>query len=118
MVDFLYPRVATIRRPNHQVSPAAGVMAYGGVDQSAMTTIATGIVCNVQSRGTGRRDAEHLPADATPYLWNVNIPLGQVAEGVIRDRDVLTDDLGRRLVIEAAYSHSMGWRLACASLEN
>lgn len=117
-MSFLYPRTVTISRPDHQDTPAAGIMPYGGVDQDAMDVIVSGIACNVQSRGTGRRDAEHLPGDATNYLWNINIPLGLVADGVIQDRDLAKDDLGRRFVVEAAYCHSMGWKLSVASLEN
>lgn len=114
----MYPRTIAVTRP----SAPTGVGytgTYSGELKSTETPVVSGIAANVQAKTTmGRIIAGALPSAAPgPIVWRVFIARGVVADGVIKDRDIITDDLGRRFQIEAAYVNSMGWNIACILLE-
>jgi len=117
-MSFLYPRVIVVTRPSAPVG-AGYTGGYAGALKSTETAVVSGIAANIQAKTTmGRTLAGTLPSAAPgPIVWRVFIALGLVADGVIKDRDIITDDLGRRFQIEAAYSNSMGWNIACIRLE-
>lgn len=114
-MSFLYNRVIDIRRPATQ--SGAGAIEYGGLEFAALAEVALAVPCNIQSAGNSRVNPAGLPGDTIPATWKINIPRGKVADGVIQDRDICRDDLGREFAVTADYSHSMGWRLTCDRLE-
>lgn len=117
-MSFLFPHLIRIDRPAHQADPAAGAGGYGGIDPEQTTQIAVGVRASVQRKGTGRSNPTALPGDATPYRWAILIPLSaNIPPGDIKDRDIVTDDLGRRFQVAADYNHSMGWTLDAERLE-
>lgn len=113
----MYPRTVAITRPQGQTG--VGNVGYSGVLASTEVPVVSGIPANIQAKTTMARVPNgSLPAQPPgPIVWRVYIPLNAVAMGVIKDRDVVTDDLGDRYQVEAAYWNSMGWNLACIRLE-
>lgn len=115
-MSFLFEHVVSIRRPAHQAS-GAGKQGYGGIDAAETDLIAEGVPASVQAKGTGRANPAGLPADASPFRWQIVIEAGHVDAGVIQDRDIVIDNLGRRFQVSADYSHSLGWTLQAEKLE-
>src|SRR5215469_14338380 len=104
-MSFLYPRVVAIHRPGQE--PGIGLQPYSGLGTTPGTAslqeqvIASGIPANIDPRGLGRvKGLGLLPADAPgPGQWRITLPAGAVADGAIKDRDILIDDLGYRYLI-------------------
>lgn len=119
-MSFLYPRTIKVERAAHQ-KDGVGKMGYGGVNTTpsadALDLIAEDVPCNIQSRSSGSVNPAGLPGDTRLVQWFVNIPLGVVADGVIKRNDLVTDDKGRRFKVQAPYFHSLGWRLTVDTLE-
>lgn len=117
-MSFMYPRVIAVTRPSAPVG-VGYTGSYSGELKSTEIAVISGIAANVQAKTTmGRTVAGALPSAAPgPIVWRVFIARGLVADGVIKDRDIITDDLARRFQVEAAYQNSMGWNIACIALE-
>jgi hypothetical protein len=117
-MSFLFPRVISVTRP---ASPAGvGAVGYMGVTKGTETPIIANIPASIQAKTTmARQPAGSLPAASPgPIVWRILIPLSaNVARDVIKDRDLITDDLGDRYQVEAAYWGSLGWNLATIRLE-
>jgi hypothetical protein len=116
-VTFLYPRTIAITRPNSELGP--GDQGYLGENTGdGDTVIATGIPASIQSSRERGTPLGKTPSDAeTKSQWNIYIPLAAVAVGTIRDRDIATDDLGRKFKVTASDPTSLGYRLRCEMLE-
>lgn len=117
-MSFMYPRIVAISRP---VAPSGtGFVGYSGTTPTNETVVLSGVSASIQVKTTSSRErATDLPAaPPSPIVWNVIIPLSEnIAVGTIKDRDIVTDDVGDRYQIEAAYWNSLGWSLACIRLE-
>ena len=125
----LYPRTITVTRPipNIQTSGSAiGLQGYSGLTEAVgptglggEATIATGVSCSIQARAMGKATGDDkLPSDSPgPPVWYIFIPASQIAKGLIRDRDVVTDDEGYRHQVASAYWNLLGYRLNCIRLE-
>lgn len=114
-MSFLYPRTIAVRRPGAQ--SGEGALAYGGQTQEREVDVATGIRAGIQERREGQRNGVALPADGTRPTWYVFIPKSAAALGLIKDRDVVVDDLGERYQVVANYWDSLGYRLTVERLE-
>jgi hypothetical protein len=114
-MSFLYPRTATITRPAAQ--SGEGKVAYGGQTQAGETNVAAGVVCNIQLRREGQKNTTGLPGDANRPTYDVRIPKAALANGTVRDRDIVTDDLGHRYVVQSDYWDSLGYALRVERLE-
>jgi hypothetical protein len=115
-VSFLYPRTIQVRRPAAQ----AGVgfqTTYSGLARDQETVVASGVKASIQARREGQHGAVGLPADATKPTWYVFIPKRALANGAVRDRDIIEDDLGLRYQVIAPYWDSLGYRLSTELLE-
>lgn len=116
-MSFMYPRTIAVTRPKGQTG--VGDVGYSGVMEGTETPVVSGIPASVQAKTTmARAPSGALPAAPPgPIVWRIYIARGLVADDVIRDRDIITDDLGRRFQAEAAYPNSMGWNIAAVRLE-
>lgn len=116
-MGFLYPRtVSIVRRPHND---AVGRQGYGGTTPGNETPIATGLPASIQWSAAGRTRDARLPAD-TPSAtdWDIYVPKASgLARDAIANRDIATDDQGRRFEIYAAYWNSLGHRLRAQLLE-
>jgi hypothetical protein len=107
-------RVLSFARP---AAPAtAGVNRYVGVQAAVATALLTDWPASALSAGAGGRGA--LPADAPGVIggaggWAVLMPVARVngARVLLRQGDLVHDDLGRTGVIASAELTDLGWRL-------
>jgi hypothetical protein len=98
MVNFLYPSTIAISRPNPNTG--VGAQSYSGVTQADESILATNIAAHVQADRQGTRPEAGLPADAAGQsIWKI-IFMG--AKGIALERDVLTDEQGKRYQVIAA----------------
>lgn len=104
-MSFMYPRVISFTRPGAQSGP--GLQPYGGASPVTETVVAgaQGLSCSIQQSAT-KSNPTGLPGDVAMTNYRVFIP--GFPAGIVRDRDIGTDDLGRRLQVESAYVDSMG----------
>lgn len=111
-MSFLFPRVISISRP--AVQSGAGVVAYGGHRPAAETPVVSGIAASIQMRKTAPKGDAGLPADSNKTYWRImfNLP-----NGAVRNRDIITDDLGIRYQVAGAYWNSLGYQAFCELLE-
>ena len=116
-MSFMYPRTVAITRP-----PAAttkGAMPYGGLRRSDETPVLTDLAASVQQTSTAGQTGAQLPADTRANTaWRIFIPKRACRDpGAILARDIVTDDLGRRFQVTAAYFNSLGFNLLTELLQ-
>jgi hypothetical protein len=115
-MSLLYPRTISITRANTTTS--VGLQGYQGETQANETTVVSGLPASIQSKGVAGTPLEGLPADIRARtVWRIFVPGSQLALGVVLDRDVVTDDLGDRYQVTAAYWNFLGHNLMCEKLE-
>lgn len=111
-MSFIYPRVIAISRPTP--TTGIGALPYQALSSSSETMLFTNIAASIQHRGSNVLKAG-LPADAnTGNQWNIlfNLPNGSVWE-----RDVITDEFGKRYQVNTAYWNSLGYQCECERLQ-
>jgi hypothetical protein len=126
---MLYPRTIAVHRP---LSVAGVTDAIGGVGYSGMTdapaagdastqgekVLFTGIRASIQAGPTGRKRDSALPSDAVVQpTWRIFVPKRALAQGAVRDRDIVVDDEGYRYEVAQAYWNLLGYALMCIRLE-
>lgn len=97
-MSFLFPNTISLSRtaPNGGV----GSIGYGGLPATAQTVVATGLPAHIQADRQGTRNAAGLPADAAGQsIWKV---IFKGAKGLARERDVVTDEQGKRYHVISA----------------
>ncbi len=115
-MSFLYPRTISITRPAAQVG--VGAIGYGGQAAATETSVASGLPATIQLKKEGKAPDAHLPGDISKRtLWRIMIPLQSAALGLIKDRDIVTDDLGLRYQVMAPYFSSLGYDILAERLE-
>lgn len=114
-MSFLYPRIISITRPNPTAT--VGAAPYSGEVRSDESTVAMGLPASIQHRRKGMSGHTELPSDAPRTDWVVFIPKSQAARGLIQERDIVTDDLGKRYQVGGAYWDSLGYQLPCTLLQ-
>lgn len=116
-MSFIYPRTIAITRPTQPTG--IGAVGYGGELPSSETAIATGLPASIQLNRERGRPKAGLPGDvAENTFWKVLIPASAAANGVIRSRDIITDDLGIRYQVEGSYFNSLGYNILAERLES
>jgi hypothetical protein len=91
-VSFFYPRVINISRQN--ANSAIGAQPYSGLSASNETVVASGIEARIQIQRQGSWPVAKLAGDAVGE--SVYRILFKSADGLVQDRDIITDDLGKR----------------------
>ncbi|HZQ41357.1 MAG TPA: hypothetical protein VFA87_11200 [Rhizomicrobium sp.] len=107
MPSFLYPRTIKITRPGAQTGVGFNP-AYAAEQQAEETKIACNIPASIQARSSGGRNPVGLPGDSAMNMWRVLTPLGALADGQVKNRDLIYDDLGRKFQVSADYTNSLG----------
>ena len=111
-LSFLYPRTIAITRPRG--NSGIGVQPYGGATLAAEDPVASGIAASIQLARVGGKGPLPLSADAQRSRWRISF---KGENGLVRDRDIITDDLGVRYQVSAAYWNSLGYACECERLE-
>lgn len=111
-MSFVFPRIVSVSRPG--VQTGVGAQTYGGNVKSAETVVASGLPASVQRKREGGRNDVKIPSDGKPGNWRIFIKANL---GLIRDRDIITDDLGERYQVIGNYWGSLGYNCSCDKLE-
>lgn len=106
----------SVYRPT-QPDSSVGLQSYSGVTPSDETLIASGFPGAMQWSREGQRPYLQLPSDAPKKIgWLIFLP--PLPEGVvIRERDFLVDDMGRRHLAMGIYVSDLGYRIAAELME-
>lgn len=116
MGTFLYPRTVTITRPGAQ--SGEGQQGYGGLSPTTEAPVTIGAVsswnASIQAAGT-RNNPTGTPSDVPISCFRVFI-FG-FPDGVVQDRDIITDEKGRRYQVISSYCDSLGSNFYCMRLE-
>lgn len=115
-MSFLYPRLVSFRRPNPNAG--TGALPYSGETSANESTLLNGTKypASIQHRSGRGGPPGNLPADA-PSKADWYIFVRMPALGALTERDIVTDDLGKRYQITAAYWNSNGYRISAELLE-
>jgi hypothetical protein len=116
----IYPRAIAITRPNPDTdtNAGAGIQDYSGVTEANESNVVSGLPASIQQISDPAGPEGKTPTDApNRTVWRILIPAASAALGLMTERDVVTDDLGKRYVVIAAYWNSLGYRLRCELLE-
>ena len=114
-MSFLYPRTIAVSRPGTQ--PGFGAQGYGGELPSTETPVASGLPASIQFYKERGRNEAQLPGDVGKTYDRILIPASAAALGLIRSRDIITDDLGLRYAVVKPYWNSLGYNLMVERLE-
>jgi hypothetical protein len=115
-MSFLYPRTIAIHRPT--TTTAVGAQGYSGETAAVESAVAANLPASIQEAPSRGLPEGGLPAD-TPITsaYKIFIPKKAASLGLIKNRDVVIDDLGIRYVVVAAYWDSLGYRLFAQLLQ-
>lgn len=115
-MGFVYPRTIAVTRPAAQTG-VGFKPAYAGAKAAAETPIAKDLRASIQARREGQRNPVGLPGDGTRPTFYVFIPRRAAALGLIKNLDIITDDLGARYQVLSPYWNSLGHRLTVELLD-
>jgi len=101
------PRVVSFTRPASTTD--SGVASYGGYTSANADALLTNFPASVLNADILGLDPTDLPSDAIPESWQVLLPARP--EIVLRNGDLMSDDLGRNGVVSSAELSDLGWRL-------
>jgi hypothetical protein len=116
-MSLMYPRTVSITRPAVQTGVGA-IDAYSGLTPATETSVAASLPAQIEFKRERSAPDGNLPSGAyTRSGWLIFLPKRAAGPGVIKERDVATDDLGRRFHITAAEWDVLGYRLSTELLE-
>lgn len=117
MGTFLYPRTVSITRPG--VQTGVGAQGYGGLSPTTETPVTIGAVsswdASIQLATATRNNPTGTPSDAPMSCFKVFIWC--FPDDVVEDRDIITDEKGRRYQVFSPYADSLGSNFYCLRLE-
>lgn len=106
-------RTVTIYRPQQQ--PGVGALGYGGNTQTNQAAVVTGFPVSLLLSAKAERNPVNLPGDGRATSNILLLP--PIPGGVIiKDDDIVEDDLGTRYLIFDAEKTDLGWR--CTVMES
>lgn len=115
-MSFIYPRVVIITRS--AVATEFGKGEYSGESSAKEQIVAENIPASIQLRNPSGKPETGLPGDTSRKSnWRVLIPLNALGHGVVKTRDIITDDLGERYQVSANYYNSLGANFLAEKLE-
>lgn len=117
-MSFIYPRRVSFSRSNVNVTGVGG-LPYSGetkANESAVPNIRT-FPASIQQKRERSAPFEALPGDA-PQRTGWQIFFKSNERDLVTERDIVTDDNGKRYQVVAAYWHALkGYRLTVELLE-
>jgi len=107
-------RTVTFYRPQQQAG--VGAQGYGGNTAANETALAQNWPCSLLQAAKAANNPVNLPGDAKQASWGLLMPAipGCV---VIKNDDVVIDDLGNRYLVYSAELSDLGWRCALTESE-
>lgn len=129
--SFLYPRTIAVTRSAlstgagkggyDEMTPATETAVIGAVTYASGTnTFAslTGVVANISDATNDRQVSGLIPGSARRVEYKITLPAFAASLGQITERDIVTDDLGKRYQVSAATWGPLGYSLRASLLEN
>ena len=112
MSNFIYPRIISVSRPTQ--TSGIGALPYQALSSANQTVLFTDLAASIQHRGSNQLKSG-LPADANSgNQWTI---LFNLPDGSVWERDIITDDLGKRYQVSTAYWNSLGYQCECERLQ-
>ncbi len=113
-MSFLYPRIVTVRRA--KADKDFGALGYSGMNPAEEDDVVKAVPASIQNRPSRGAPDGMLPSDAyTRSGWNIFVRLRD--RTLIRERDVIVDDTGKRYLVIAGYWNSLGYNCSVELLE-
>jgi hypothetical protein len=125
----LFPRMIAVHR-SKTVAVSGGVQQIGNVgysgreestspsDPEGEIVLFTGISASIEAVAIGRTRGGIVPADAAEKpQWRILVPVANLAQYSVRDRDIIVDDEAYRYIVVQAWFTPLGYQLACIRLE-
>jgi hypothetical protein len=117
--QFLLPVIVvecnrSVRISRQTMSSAVGAVGYSGTTAAGETNIlgAAGNLWPASIMFGGKaQGAIGLPADSKQSGWRILLPPSVPGGVVLTASDIVTDDIGRRYVIDGAELTDLGWRI-------
>jgi len=103
-------RVASMFRVSQE--NGVGVIGYAGDTGASEVAIMTGWPCSILQGTKGEKNPAQLPGDERTPWWILLLP--ESAGTILRNADIIQDDLGRRYVISSPELTDLGWRLTAS----
>lgn len=100
-------RTIDVARPGVQM--AISVNPYGGYNPAGSVAILNGWPASMTTNTYYGQPEAALPADQPNAYLDILLPT--INQAVLRDGDIVTDDLGRSAVLVASELTDFGWRL-------
>jgi hypothetical protein len=92
-----------------------GLNTYGGVSRETATPLISLFPASILGTSATGQSSAKLPNDTPLGYWTVLLPAVRSLDGnlvVLRQADLMTDDLGRTGVVAGAELTDLGWRLS------
>ncbi|MDO8039502.1 hypothetical protein [Janthinobacterium sp. SUN137] len=99
--------IITVLRPQQQTG--IGAVGYGGDVDANETPLLIDWPASVLQGAKGEKNETNLPGDVRSPWWAVLLPA--LPGLLLHTADIITDNLGRRLVVSSAELTDMGWRI-------
>src|SRR5690348_16724962 len=107
-------RTVTVYRPQQQTG--VGAVGYGGNTASNQTAIASNWPASLLQAAKAANNPIGLPGDGKQASWALLMPA--IPGGVvIKNNDIVTDDLGSRYLVYSAELTDLGWRMQLTESE-
>lgn len=116
-MSFIYPRTITITRPGAQTQKVGFQEQSPSSQKKLEKELACDIPASIQAQKASGKPPVGLPGDGAAQTWRVFTPRSELDDGLVQDRDIITDDLGRRFQVVADYSNSLGAAFIVQRLE-
>lgn len=107
-------RTVTVYRPQQQAG--VGAVGYGGNTAANQTAIATNWPVSLLQAAKAANNPMNLPGDGKQATWALLMPA--IPGGVvIKNDDIIADDLGNRYLVYSAELTDLGWRMQVTESE-
>ena len=99
-MSFIYPRTIAITRPPE--SAGVGFQGYTELSPGSEDPVVSGLQASIQLAGQPGNPTG-LPSGVNLNDYRIFVPRQLLAKGIVKIRDVITDDLGVRYKVIAPY---------------
>lgn len=107
-------RTVSLYRPQQQTG--VGVQGYGGNTAANETSLAQNWPVSLLQAAKAASNPVNLPGDAKQASWTLLMP-AIPGGAVIKNDDVVIDDLGSRYLVYSAELSDLGWRMQLTESE-
>ena len=107
-------RTLSLYRPQQQTG--VGALPYGGETVANQVLLASNYPASVLQGSKGEKSMVNLPGDVRSPWWQVLLP-NLPGAVLIRNDDIITDDLSKRYKVSSAEQSELGWRITAAEME-